>query len=380
MSPSPDARETAGRPLRIQRPRPAGRAGTARSVDFRVRDRRHVRPDRVARPLPVSPRHTPKGSILRIVFAGTPEAAVPSLTAALGSRHEVVAVVTRPDARSGRGRAFTASPVANVAAAAGIELLKPPSAADPDFVAALRRMSPDAAVVVAYGALLRPAVLGIPRHGWVNLHFSLLPAWRGAAPVQAAIRAGDEITGATTFRLDPGMDTGPVYGVLTEPIRPRDTAGELLERLATAGAALLVATLDGIGDGSLSPRPQPADGVSHAPKITAADARIDWATPALAVDRHVRAMTPDPGAWTDSPWGRLRVGPVEPFRDDTVPPLAPGELRAERRRVAVGTGTGPVALREVTPPGRRPMPALDWARGARPGAGAVLGAASGAIA
>ncbi len=304
---------------------------------------------------------------------------MPSLTAVLGSRHDVVAAVTRPDARSGRGRGLTASPVAGVAAAAGVEVLKPASAADPAFVDALRRLSPDAAVVVAYGALVRPAVLGIPRHGWVNLHFSLLPAWRGAAPVQAAIRAGDEITGASTFRLDPGMDTGPVYGVITEAIRPRDTAGELLDRLATAGAALLVATLDGIDDGSLSARPQPADGVSHAPKITVEDARVDWSRPATAVDRHVRAMTPDPGAWTGSPSGRLRVGPVEPLAADDTPPLAPGELRAERRRVLVGTGTGPVALGDVTPQGRRAMPALDWVRGARPGPGTVLGAERAAL-
>ena len=206
----------------------------------------------------------------------------------------------------------------------------------------------------------------------MNLHFSLLPAWRGAAPVQAAIRHGDEITGATTFRLEEGLDTGPVYGVVTEEIDPTDTAGALLGRLAASGAGLLVATLDGIADGTLRPRPQPAGGVSSAPKVTVADARLDWAAPARAIDRLVRSVTPDPGAWTTFRAERLGLGPVLPVDGGEAPDLKPGELHVEKRRVLVGTATAPVALGEVHPVGRRPMPAPDWARGVPMPVGEVL--------
>ena len=295
---------------------------------------------------------------------------MPSLSALLESRHEVIAVVTRPPAPRGRGRALAPSPVGALAAEAGIPQLTPPSAKDPEFAERLRELAPDAAAVVAYGALLPPSILEIPAHGWVNLHFSLLPAWRGAAPVQAAIRAGDDITGATTFRLESGMDTGPVYGLITEPIRGDDTAGDLLTRLATEGSRLLVATLDGLADGTIEARPQPADGVSYAGKVTVDDARIDWALPAVALDRLIRSLTPDPGAWTDSPWGRLVLGPVRPT--DTTG-LGPGELQAGKRQVVVGTATGAVRLSRVTAPGRKPTDAADWARGARPDPGTVLG-------
>src|SRR2546423_5390657 len=178
---------------------------------------------------------------MRLVFAGTPAAAVPSLDALLKSRHEVAAVITRPDAPAGRGRRVGPSPVAERAAEVGLEVLKPPTPRDEGFLRHLRALAPDCCPVTAYGALIPQAALEIPRHGWVNLHFSLLPAWRGAAPVQRALMAGDELTGATTFRIEQGLDTGPVFGVLTEAIRPRDTAGTLLHRLATAGAGLLVA-------------------------------------------------------------------------------------------------------------------------------------------
>src|SRR3954471_19047282 len=246
---------------------------------------------------------------MRLVFAGTPETAVTALDALLTSRHEVAAVVTRPDAPAGRGRKVEPSPVAQRAAAAGLEVLTPARARDPEFLDRLRAIGPDCCPVTAYGNLLRPAALAIPEHGWVNLHFSLLPAWRGAAPVQAAIRAGDEITGATTFRLEEGMDTGPTFGVVTEAVRPTDTAGDLLGRLAESGAGLLAATLDGIEDGTLVARPQPTDGVSHAPKVTVDDARADWAAPAAAVDRLVRSVTPEPGAWTTFRGERLGLGP-----------------------------------------------------------------------
>ncbi|MCU1680151.1 MAG: methionyl-tRNA formyltransferase, partial [Amycolatopsis sp.] len=228
---------------------------------------------------------------MRLVFAGTPTAALPALSALLGSpRHEVVAVLTRPDAPTGRGRRLAPSPVAELAAAHDVPVLRPPKPSAPDFVASLAAYRPDCCPVVAYGSLLRPALLAVPRYGWVNLHFSVLPAWRGAAPVQAAVRHGDEVTGASCFRLEEGMDTGPVYGVVTESIGPRDTSGDLLDRLARSGAELLLATLDGIEDGLLRPVPQPAEGVSYAPKVTVADAEVDWRAPATAVDRLIRSV------------------------------------------------------------------------------------------
>ncbi len=308
---------------------------------------------------------------MRLLFAGTPEIAVPALDALAASRHEVVAVLTRPDARSGRGRRVLRSPVARWADDAGLPVLQPRRLSEPDALAAIRDLGPDCAPVVAYGNLIPVAALDLPRHGWVNLHFSLLPAWRGAAPVQHALMAGDEITGATTFAIEQGLDTGAVYGVLTERVRPDDTAGELLTRLAQAGAGLLVATLDGIEDGTVQARPQAEDGVSLAPKITAEDARIDWATPASAIERRIRGCTPDPGAWTTWRADRLGVGPVSSAVPDGLldrDPVA-GELVVTRHAVIVGTGSDPVVLGEVTPAGRRPMRAVDWARGARPSAG-----------
>lgn len=304
---------------------------------------------------------------MRLVFAGTPEPAVVSLRRLLESdAHEVVAVVTRPDAPAGRRRTLQRSPVGALADEAGLEVLTPAKASDPDFLDRLRAIGPDCCPVVAYGNLLRPAALAIPEHGWVNLHFSLLPAWRGAAPVQAAIRAGDEITGATTFRLEEGMDTGPVFGTVTEKIADDDTAGSLLERLAVSGAGLLVATLDGIADGTLGAVPQPAEGVSIAPKVTVDDARVRWTDPPLAIDRHVRSVTPAPGAWTEFRGQRIKVGPVTTTGFDDLPP---GELRVEKRRVLVGTAGAPVALGTVQPAGKPAMPAADWTRGAQPAPG-----------
>src|SRR5215469_92393 len=247
---------------------------------------------------------------MRLVFAGTPQTAVPSLDALLASSHSVVAVLTRPDARAGRGRRLAASAVADRARDAGIEVLAPRRPSDPDFLARLREIAPDCCPVVAYGALVPDAALAVPRHGWVNLHFSLLPAWRGAAPVQHAILHGDQITGATTFRLVAELDAGPVFGVVTEPVKDTDTAGDLLGRLAAAGAELLAATLDGVESGELAARPQPADGVSLAPKLSRADARVSWKLPATAVDRLIRACTPAPGAWTTLADATLKLGPV----------------------------------------------------------------------
>ncbi|MBB1021768.1 MULTISPECIES: methionyl-tRNA formyltransferase [Dietzia] len=302
---------------------------------------------------------------MRLVFAGTPDVAVPSLRALLDSdRHEVVAVVSRPDARTGRGRGLSRSPVAAAADAAGIEVLTPPNARDSGFAERLRELAPDAVPVVAYGHLVPRPVLDIPAHGWINLHFSLLPAWRGAAPVNAAIAAGDEVTGATTFRLDEGMDTGPVLGTMTETIRPRDTAGDLLGRLSESGAGLLVATLDGLEAGELRPVPQPTDGVSHAGKLTVDDARVRWSDPALAVDRHIRSVTPAPGAWTTLGGERVKIGSARPA-EETAPDLEPGRIAWDKKAVHVGTASAPMVLETIQPPGKRMMDALNWVRGAR---------------
>jgi methionyl-tRNA formyltransferase len=298
---------------------------------------------------------------MRLVFAGTPEVALPSLRALLDSRHDVAAVVTRPDARAGRGRKVTPSPVADLAAEHGIETLKPAKASDPEFLERLRAIAPDCCPVVAYGALLPQEALDIPSRGWVNLHFSVLPSWRGAAPVQRSLMAGDEVTGATVFRIVRELDAGPTYGLFTERIRPDDTAGVLLDRLAEHGAGLLVTTLDGIEDGVLEERAQDPELVSLAPKLTVAEAEIDWRRPAFAVDRHVRGCTPFPGAWTTLEGQRLKVGPARTREDSTE--LGPGDLAIGKRSVLVGTGTSAVELGEVQPQGKPQMRAADWARG-----------------
>ena len=311
---------------------------------------------------------------MRVVFAGTPEVALPSLDAVAASRHELVGVVTRPDARAGRGRQLVASAVAQRAEQLGVPVLKPDHPRDPDFQAALAALEPECCPVVAYGALLPESALTIPAHGWVNLHFSVLPHWRGAAPVQHAILAGDEVTGATTFRIVTELDAGPTFGLMTQTIRPDDTAGSLLAKLAEGGAGLLVSTLDGIEDGSIEARPQPEDGVSFAPKVLVEDARVDWTDPAIAVDRVIRACTPAPGAWTTYAGERIKLGPidlVDPWTDRD--PLPPGLLDVAKGAVHVGTATGPVRLGEVKPHGRKAMPAADWARGVRVASGARLG-------
>jgi methionyl-tRNA formyltransferase len=300
---------------------------------------------------------------VRLVFAGTPATAVPSLDALLGSQHEVAAVITRPDAPAGRGRRVEPSPVAVRAAAAGVEVLRPAKPSEPEFKERLREIAPDCCPIVAYGALIPQSVLDIPARGWVNLHFSILPAWRGAAPVHHAILHGDDMTGATTFQLVRELDAGPTYGVLTEPIRPSDTTGSLLERLSIAGAGLLVTTLDMIETGALEARPQPADGISLAPKVTTADAEVNWKVAAPAVSRLIRACTPAPGAWTTLDGTRVKLLPVTSPPDAADVVLGPGELRATRDRVLVGTATVPVQLGEVQPGGKRAMAAAEWARG-----------------
>jgi len=299
---------------------------------------------------------------MRLVFAGTPDVALPSLEALLASRHEVAAVLTRPPAPAGRGRESRPSPVQVRADQLGIPVLTPTGLRDADALASIADLAPDCCPVVAYGALLPPEALAIPTQGWINLHFSLLPRWRGAAPVQHAIRAGDSVTGATTFRIDEGLDTGPILLQESTRIGEHETSGELLARLAVSGAALLVGTLDAIEDGRVTAQRQPDAGITVAPRIHAEDARIDWHADAGALDRLLRAVTPLPGAWTTMRGERLRVGPIE-ITDESG--LTPGEVRAGKHDVLVGTGTSVVRLGTVVAQGKRPMAAADWARGLR---------------
>lgn len=311
---------------------------------------------------------------MRVVFAGTPEPALPALRAIAESGHDLVGVVTRPDAPSGRGRKLVASPVAQLAEELGVPVLKPDHPRDPEFQEALRALRPDVCPVVAYGALLPQSALDIPEHGWINLHFSVLPQWRGAAPVQHALFAGDEVTGATTFRIVKELDAGPTFGIMTQLIHDDDTAGTLLAKLAEGGAGLLLATLDGIEDGSLEAREQPTEGISFAPKILVEHARIDWDDPALAIDRRIRACTPGPGAWTTFEGERMKIGPVTlgAFPEDRAP-LAPGVLDVTKNAVYVGTATVPVRLGEVKAFGKKQMAAADWARGTQFSENPVLG-------
>lgn len=317
---------------------------------------------------------------MRLFFAGTPHTAVPALEALVASRHDVVAVVTRPDAPAGRGRTLVPSPVKVRALELGIPVLTPSKLRGDEsleFRAALADLRVDCAAVVAYGALIPADLLDVFPHGWINLHFSILPAWRGAAPVQRAILAGDEVSGASTFRIEEGLDTGPVYGLATETIRWNDTSGTLLERLASTGSELLVRTMDAIEDGTAQPIPQERQGVSTAPKILVDDARVRWDHPALAVDRLIRSCTPEPGAWTTLPDGvRMGLGPIDPkpyALPEAAQSLAPGQLLVEKKRVLVGTGSTPIALKEVSPSGKKAMAAADWARGARLAEGTRLG-------
>ncbi len=306
---------------------------------------------------------------MRLLFAGTPEVAIPSLDALMASHHDVVGVLTRPPAPAGRGRGERRSAVHDRALEHGLPILTPSSLRDERALGEIHALQPDCCPVVAYGALIPPQALALPPQGWINLHFSLLPAWRGAAPVQHAIRAGDEVTGATTFVLDEGLDTGPILGQMTTEIGPAETSGDLLARLAVDGADLLVMTLTAVENGDLDPRPQPTGGVSLAPRIDVADARIDWSMPARAIERLVRAMTPAPGAWTTLHDERIKVGPITltESRD-----IAPGVISVRRREVLVGTGSADIALGDIQAQGKRAMSATDWARGLRLEAGELF--------
>jgi methionyl-tRNA formyltransferase len=296
---------------------------------------------------------------MRVLFAGTPSVAVPSLDALIDAGFDVVAVLTRPDAPTGRKRVLTPSPVAARAAELGLEIIHA-AKVDAGVTARIAAARPDVAAIVAYGGLVPRPALDVPRHGWINLHFSLLPAWRGAAPVQRAVIAGDDITGAVTFQLEEGLDTGPVIGTLTEQIRPDDTAGALLERLSHSGSVLLAQTLSAIDSGAAHPQPQQGE-VSLAPKLTIEDGRIDWSEPALAIGRRARGVTPEPGAWTMLDGQRVKLEPVLLRPGQSA--LAPGQLAMDGKSVLVGTGSHPVELVRVQPAGKKMMSAADWARG-----------------
>ncbi|WP_104044302.1 methionyl-tRNA formyltransferase [Arthrobacter sp. ZGTC412] len=296
---------------------------------------------------------------MRVLFAGTPAVAVPSLNALVEAGFDVVAVLTRPDAPIGRKRVLTPSPVAARAAELGIDVIHA-ARIDAEAIGRISAVSPDVAAIVAYGGLVPPAALGIPRHGWINLHFSLLPSWRGAAPVQRAVMAGDDVTGAVTFQLEEGLDTGPVFGTLTETVGPEDTAGELLDRLSRSGAVLLAQTLSAIDAGKAAALPQTGE-ISLAPKLALDDGRLDWKHPALAIDRQARGVTPEPGAWTVLDGQRIKLEPVR-LRPD-VSGLAPGSLSAQGKSVFVGTGSHGVELTRMQPAGKKMMAAADWARG-----------------
>ena len=304
------------------------------------------------------------GCKLKFVFAGTPEAALPSLKNLISSQHEVMAVITQPPAKSGRGREMRCSPVHELALSQGIDVLHPETVRDLDSV--LRTLKPDVIPVVAYGQLIPETMLTIPEHGWINLHFSLLPQWRGAAPVQHSIWHGDSITGATTFRIDKGMDTGPILGQVTHTIDPRDTSGVLLASLADSGSHLLRQTLDALETGSIRAIPQQHDLATFAPKISKADSRIDWRSPAIEIDRRIRAMTPTPGAWTMIDTGEdgtpISIAPTLIDRDVV---LEPGVISVVGKSVFVGSATYALELSQVKPAGKKFMDATDWLRGLR---------------
>ena len=310
---------------------------------------------------------------MKILFAGTPKPAAIVLEHLLADpRVEVLGVITQPDARRGRGRSLHPSPVAEVAETAGLKVHKWSSlgtssedaTAVRDTLAAYREAGASAVAVVAYGNLIPADLLDAVEYGWVNLHYSLLPRWRGAAPVQAAIAAGDEETGATIFRIEQGLDTGPMLSKKAYQIGIRDTAEDVLIELTDSGKSLLADTLVALGEGTATPQQQPEEGATHAPKIHPADARIDFSAPAKVIQRRARAHTPAPGAWCTLDGQRYKFGLMLPVAEgEEFPELEPGLLWADKTRVLVGTGDTPLLVENIQPPGKKMMRAADWARG-----------------
>ncbi|POH67431.1 methionyl-tRNA formyltransferase [Cryobacterium zongtaii] len=296
---------------------------------------------------------------MKLVFAGTPQVAVPSLTLLASSDHEIAAVVTRPDAALGRKRVLTPSPVAAAADTLGLPVIKA-NRLDADATAAITALNADLGVIVAYGGLVREPLLSAPRLGWINLHFSLLPRWRGAAPVQRAIMAGDAETGAAVFQLVADLDAGAVFAELRVPIGRHATAGTLLESLSHSGAELLRRVVDDLAAGSIRAVEQSGE-VTLAPKLNLADARVDWTLPGERVHAIIRGVTPEPGAFTEIDGARLKLHDVAPSHGQ--PGLSPGHITLHDKRVLIGTGTEPLELITVQPAGKTPMKALDWWRG-----------------
>jgi methionyl-tRNA formyltransferase len=296
---------------------------------------------------------------MKLVFAGTPQVAVPSLTRLADSGHEIAAVVTRADAALGRKRVLTPSPVAVAAAELGLPVIKA-NRLDDAATDAITALGADLGVIVAYGGLVREPLLSAPRLGWINLHFSLLPRWRGAAPVQRAIMAGDSETGAAVFQLVAELDAGAVFAQLVTPIGRHATSGTLLASLSQSGADLLSGVVDDLAAGRIRATEQTGE-VTLAPKLTLADARIDWTQAAERVHATIRGVTPEPGAYTEIDGARLKLHDVAPTHDQ--PTLAAGHISSLDKRVLVGTGTAPLELITVQPAGKNPMKAIDWWRG-----------------
>jgi len=294
---------------------------------------------------------------LRLVFAGSPAAAVPSLEALIAGPHDVVAVITREDSPQGRRGILTPTPVAD--AAGEIEVIKANRLAGA-ATERVQELAPDLGVIVAYGGLVREPLLSTPRLGWINLHFSLLPRWRGAAPVQRSIIAGDDLTGSTVFQLVPELDAGDIFGQSTEPIGRHQTAGNLLESLSVSGAELLVRVVDSLASGTATALPQVGD-VTLAPKLTLPDGQLDWWQDAVTIANHVRGVTPEPGAFTTVDGARLKVIEAAIARD--VPKLAPGHFELVGKTLLIGTSSDPIELVRVHPAGKKEMAAADWWRG-----------------
>ena len=308
---------------------------------------------------------------LRIVFAGTPEFAVPPLEALRAAGHDMVAVYTQPDRPAGRGQALTASPVKRRAAELGLTVEQPATLRTPDAVDRLRGLDADLMVVVAYGLILPQAVLDVPRLGCWNIHASLLPRWRGAAPIQRAILAGDVVTGLTIMQMEAGLDTGPVLLMRETLIGSRELAGELHDRLSRMGAEAIVAAIGAWQAGRITPVPQPVEGATYAAKLSKAEARIDWSQPAVAIDRQVRAFNPWPVAETAWNGRQLRIWQCEP--EPSGAGAAPGTvLESSSDRIVVATGDGALRLLQLQQAGRRAMSAAEFLN-ANTLAGARLG-------
>ena len=310
---------------------------------------------------------------LRVAFAGTPDFSVPALQALVASKHTVVGVLTQPDRPKGRGRQITAGPVKAAALAQGIPVAQPLTLKDPAGRAELEAWQPDVLVVVAYGLILPPAVLALPRLGCVNIHGSLLPRWRGAAPIQRAILAGDSMTGVTIMLMDAGLDTGPMLLKAATPIEAADTGGSIHDRLSALGAVALLEALEGYSAGTLAPLAQPAEGVTYAAKIDKAEALLDWRRDALELDRQIRAFNPWPVAETRLDGDQLRVFAASPVEAAAVAQLGassrdlgpePGTIVAVSDiGVVVQCGRGQLSLQQLQRPGRRAVPVADFVRG-----------------